>query len=821
MMAWLSPPKATLTSDTKTAPRGEPAWNYLGAEGACDVDGLIYFSTGKVGQKGEYHLGACFMAPPLLGGDDATYDKIKTSISTPLPPGSFVQIGLLAVPDAFEATTAYMRNKYASQGVVGRIARERAKLHTDGEVRPLVDRSGVLIRDFNVVVTVKIPCRQNPEDVEVKAAATATRHLEEGIRSAGLELTNLGASGYVELMRRIYHIYEPPKKGVDEIEPLREQIFYPGDHASFRRNIITFDDGDYFAKVMSVKRYPKRTSFGIANMLIGDPKGGPNQITNPFWMVLTLHYPDQTSKKGTVRTRYGWISQQCIGNTANLFPLLWYKKQGFDAMVSEMDSGGGGVVVEANLTLVVFGKTEESLERETSALQSYYSTIGFDMRVDKRVTRELWHMTLPLNTSAKGIDKLYRWKTMMSAHAAALSPLFGEWKGSGGNHTDLFATRRGQPATFSMWDSDSGFNGVLFGGTGGGKSFASQMIISDNLAEGAKVWTLDVGHSYYKLCRANNGTFMQFSEESDVCINPFTFVESIDDDMDILVAILAKMAAPGEGLDDFRLSALQEGIKASFTNFGQHTTVTRVAEWCCEHKDARIRDIGQQLYPFTRAGSNGRWFEGDNNVNFDNAFVVLELQALKSRPVLQKVVLLQLMSRIADEMYRTQGRRKLLVIDEAWELLDDPIMAKAVEAFYRKVRKHDGSVLIITQGIGDLYQSPNGRAIISNSTWKIIAEQKSDSIDMAVESKQFNVDPYCLSMVRSLHVVKGRYSDLMIMRSSSDWGVVRFIPEKFMNVLFSSSSGERDVVIAEIDAGVEAVVAVENYIHQQTFKEAA
>lgn len=179
------------------------------------------------------------------------------------------------------------------------------------------------------------------------------------------------------------------------------------------------------------------------------------------------------------------------------------------------------------------------------------------------------------------------------------------------------------------------------------------------------------------------------------------------------------------------------------------------------------------------------------------------------------------MSRIADEMYRTKGRRKLLVIDEAWELLDDPVMAKAVEAFYRKVRKHEGCVLIITQGIGDLYQSPNGRAILSNSTWQIIAEQKSASIDMAVESKQFNVDPYCLSMVRSLNIVRGQYSDLMVMRSSSDWGVVRFIPERFMNVLFSSTGNERDSIISAIDNGVDAVEAVETYLNQQDFKEAA
>jgi conjugal transfer ATP-binding protein TraC len=50
----------------------------------------IFFAT-----DGEQHyLGACMVADPLTGADSATVDKFRAALSMPLPPGSFIQIGM-------------------------------------------------------------------------------------------------------------------------------------------------------------------------------------------------------------------------------------------------------------------------------------------------------------------------------------------------------------------------------------------------------------------------------------------------------------------------------------------------------------------------------------------------------------------------------------------------------------------------------------------------------------------------------------------------------------------------------------------------------
>lgn len=809
------------TKSSPTPVRGTVAdrrrlpWQYIGADGYDDETGLFYC----VSPSGERHLGATFMTSPLVGGGGAVFEKFKAALASPLPPGSFVQVGLLGSPDIESYLDAYTTGKEAATGLLAKLIRNRVNLFAEATQRPQFKSNGVLSRNFRLIFSIKVPCSQFPNPDEFREANSHVMRVMEGFTSIGFQFKRLDPHGYLHLLRKFYHMWEKPEYNYDELVPIREQVFYPGDDIEFKPNEISFHPGskrEFFVRIMSPKLLPKRTVFGVANLLIGDQMGGANQITEPFFLQFTAHYPDQVQKKGEVRQRHMWITQQCIGNSANWFPILGYKKEGIETFIHEID-GQGGMALEINLSLIIFSQNRERLARQTASMNSYLSTLSFDMREDKRILDFLWHNSLPMNATPEALVRTFRTSTMSARQATPLVPLFSDYKGSGANATSLFITRRGQVAAFSLWDSTTGYNAVAFAGTGGGKSFLAQLVIVDNLAEGAKVWVIDVGKSFFKLCRALGGDFIAFSEDSKVCFNPFTFVHEIDEDVDILKATLSKMAAPEGGLDDYQMAALEEGIKATWDRYAHNSTVTAVAQWCMQQTDPRVRDIGQQLYPFTVSGSYGRWFEGEATIDVSNKFTVLDLLHLKSRPILQKVILLQLMNRIATEMYTTSGR-KVLVIDEAWEIMDDPLMAKAIEALYRKVRKNDGAVVFITQGVGDLFQSPNGRAIYANSAWQIVLEQRAESVDAAVESGQFAMDAFGIHQVKSLHVVPGEYSELMIKRSETDYGVVRFRPDPFMFTLFASSGEERDEVISAIEDGVDPEQVVQFYTQKRLEK---
>ena len=91
------------------------------------------------------------------------------------------------------------------------------------------------------------------------------------------------------------------------------------------------------------------------------------------------------------------------------------------------------------------------------------------------------------------------------------------------------------------------------------------------------------------------------------------------------------MAAPTESLGDYRTAGLKRALKSLWDTKGTAMTVDDVAGALLADEDQRIRDVGQQLYPFTTAGEYGRFFNGANTVAFESSFVVLELEELKGR----------------------------------------------------------------------------------------------------------------------------------------------------------------------------------------------
>lgn len=751
--------------------------------------------------SGESRLGACFIAPPMLGADDTTVNRLKSVLSSPMPVGAFLQIGLFSDPDVTAPCSMYSKDKVGCGDVLWSMAQSRSQMFFDATLNPLPGMHDVLFSRQRIIISLTAPCDiSRPLESQTENFRDCVQKLEEGLRAVGMLLTQLDHKGYMAVLRRFFHLYENDNHRVDEYMPLREQVFAPGDSIKFEDNQIEFNDGQYYARTLSIKDFPPVANLALMNLIVGDPMGSSNQVKEPFWLSATIHFPDVDKKTSEFRWRHAFTLNQAFGGMTHMIPMLRYKKAGYDAMARELDTNAG-VLCELNFTMTMFSRDREKLAGAVAAQCAWAASYGFQMQEDRRILKALFYTLLPMSCTSAAIENLYRFRTMAISHAIRFLPIIGNWQGSGVGALSMFVGRRGQPAVFDPYDSETNYNGVIVAESGAGKSVMGQQMLCDFLGSGARAWVIDQGRSYEKLCSILGGQFIEFSEDSNICLNPFTHIENIDEEMDLLKAIFAKMAAPEGGLADFHMAAVEEKIKAAFSVFGRETDVSAVAEQCLSDSDPRVKDIGKQLYPYTRLGSYGRWFNGPNNVDLTNDFVVMELQELENKKTLQQVVLMQLFANISHQMFLTHGRKKILLLDEAWALVDDPMMGKAIVATYRKVRKHQGSAWLITQSIADLYESPNGRPIIDNSAWQIIMQQKAESIDRAVEGGQFKLDPYAIGLLKSVHTLPGRYSEMMIRQSGGNYGVVKLITPRFAQILFSTKGWERDFIFDQMDKG--------------------
>ncbi len=801
---------------------------------ACDrivPDGYIpvlaYMEETGVFLCDDGHIGVCYWGNPVSGADDTTVDMLKGAFSLSLPEGSFIQVSLLGMPD-IDTPLAYYRARRegGTHHIKSPIAREaltayyerRSEFLSKSRFESNLPSIGVKVLDRIVIVSLKIPYKgETPDDKEVDLVAESGAKLAESLQTVGLYSRRMNADDYLRVAHRLTHPFDPPKTDpVREDELLRTQVFEPGESIQINKDSLEFSDGTT-AQMLSVGRWPKMNALSLMAYMIGDPLGANNQIKLPYHINLTLHYPSQYAKTSTMKQKAGLINYQAFGPMLRFVPRLAFKKNGMDILVNAMEQGA--TVVEATCSVTVYSRDREESSRQIAALRTYLQSFDFSMGEERFILMPSFWNAFPLFPTTESIKNTFRFKTLAVEQAMTFAPILGEWKGTSSvprpdkGYGFMLQSRRGQLMSLDLYDSATNMNGVVFAESGSGKSFFTQTLVAEYMSMGAKVFVIDVGRSYLKLAKLLDGAFIEFSSNSGLCLNPFSRIENIDEEVGLVQAIIEKMAAPEDGLDDYRRSRIEEAVKAVWGSMGRATTITDIADYMRGMTDPRVADMGNMLYRFTRHGSEGYWFDGESNLDIDKDLVVLELEELKGKKTLQQVVLMQLISAIQREMYLSQdGRPKVLIIDEAWDLLNDPMVARFMEHAYRRFRKYGGSAIIVTQSIADLYSSDSGRAIADNSAFKFILRQTAESIDQVEKNGYLAIGDYGFYQLKTVHSVPGKYSEVMVYTGSQGMGVSRLIVDRFSQVLFSTSGTERTEVINAIEAGVGPVKAIDDYI---------
>jgi conjugal transfer ATP-binding protein TraC len=233
-----------------------------------------------------------------------------------------------------------------------------------------------------------------------------------------------------------------------------------------------------------------------------------------------------------------------------------------------------------------------------------------------------------------------------------------------------------------------------------------------------------------------------------------------------------------------------------FQEHGTDLTIDLISCYLLNHEDPEIIRVGRQLYPFTSAGEYGAYFNGKSNVDLNTSqFTVVELQSLKSKPLLQRAVLFIIMYSITEAMAKMpKNVRKLIILDEAWQMLaGSPEVAKFMETLYRTVRKQGGSACVVTQSINDLYGSDSGIAIAENSPNKFFLGQTKTSIQRARSEGKISLDDHGFELLEHVSTQKGFYSEMLIMKDKG-YGVARFVVDRFTQLLCTTDSEESSLL---------------------------
>lgn len=775
-------------------------------------------------------LGFAFECVPLAGGDQHTKERIEQLVAGDYPPGTIMQFFLYRSPDIEPQLNALARIRQDHMdGPLAGVVKQRIdflRVHTKKNIHGRSFSGGDYdcgrIQESRLIVSIKIPFEgKEPNESDVVLTKTWETKTESALSSVGLWPLALSASRYIRLMQSIIN-WSPNASWRsmsvmgewEEDKTISAQIFDPTTDLVIADK-STLQLGEHcFVKVMSAKRIPDAFFFTEAMKYVGNTMGGNDKLTINYAVCCNVFFPVTQSEKSKLETKRTWTVNQAVGPMLKFVPVLADKKHSFDILSESFQKGAKPI--RMTFSVLLFSDSRKAVERAAVSAQSYWDTMHFHLMEDYFITAPMFQNCLPLCAEKEAVFHLDRYKTMTTRELPVLLPVFGEWKGTGTFHVALIS-RNGQLMSLSLHDSDTNKNAVIAAESGSGKSFLLNEIIVSYLSEGAQVWVIDAGKSYKKLNEQLDGDFLQFDEASKICLNPFELIDDWKEDEDTISALIAAMASEKEKLSDFQMAGLKQILKRLWETKGQTMTVDDIAAECLGHTEQRMHDIGQQLFSFTSKGGYGQYFHGHNTMRFENPFTVLELDELQGRTHLRQVVLMQLIFQIQREMYLGErNRKKIMIIDEAWDLIKSGPVSVFIEHGFRKFRKYGGSAIIATQSLNDLYENPVGRAIAENANMMLLLlGQKPETIASIRDSGRLVLSEAGFNLLSTVASVGGVYSEIFVKSGHTGVGVGRLIVSNFEKMLFSTAPEDVNAIENYTNRGLNVTDAINHVLRDR------
>ena len=296
-------------------------------------------------------------------------------------------------------------------------------------------------------------------------------------------------------------------------------------------------------------------------------------------------------------------------------------------------------------------------------------------------------------------------------------------------------------------------NMVVFAKSGAGKSFTVKLEALRSMMMGSDVIIIDPENEYQRLAEAVGGSYIQLSLNSSVRINPFDLPRVIDSDdaedalranLVTLHGLLRLMLGGGQvmpnGMTVAALSPAEEadldqalidtyarvGITSDpLTHNSIPPTINDLYETLL-HMGGSGPQLAQRLRKYT-TGTFAGIFSQQSNIDINNTMVVFNIRDLEDelRPVAMYIVLSHIWNKT-----RTEQKKRLLIVDEAWQLMKYDDSANFLFSLAKRARKYFLGLTTITQDVEDFMSSKMGRAIVANSSMQLLLKQSSSAVDV-------------------------------------------------------------------------------------------
>jgi type IV secretory pathway VirB4 component len=512
----------------------------------------------------------------------------------------------------------------------------------------------------------------------------------------------------------------------------------------YRRGVVTIRDlispaafevkpsyvrlGDNFCRTVFVITYPRYVSVGWATPVIN--YSHTLDIAMYFYPVKAPIILKQLKKK------VGILEAQIMSDAEKGAPRDPIRETALRDIEKLRDDLTQGIehFFQFSLYVTVYAKDPEELDKVTTDIEGIF---GAKLIYSKRVLYQAeqgFNSTLPLSNDELMITFNMNTSPIASSFpftSAELSSDNGILYGINRHNNSLILFDR-----FTMPNA----NMVVFATSGAGKSYAVKLEILRSMMLGTDVIVIDPEMEYKHLSDAVGGTYINISLASESKINPFDLPRPMGDVSTediirsavitlkgLLRIMLGKLTTAEDSILDRAL--LETYAKKDIT---PESDLSKVEPPIMQDLQEVLEgmegtgDLVTRLQKYTE-GTFAGLINSPTTVEMKAQLVVFSVRDLEDE--LRPIAIYTIINYIWN-VVRSERKKRILTIDEAWWLMMHEDSAKFVFALVKRCRKYYLGVTTITQDVNDFLNNAYGRAIVTNSALQLLMKQSPAAVDV-------------------------------------------------------------------------------------------
>ncbi len=402
--------------------------------------------------------------------------------------------------------------------------------------------------------------------------------------------------------------------------------------------------------------------------------------------------------------------------------------------------------------VTLYAPSEAELEKTTQEVESIFGAKLIYTKTGFYQTEQGFNSTLPL-----GNDELQITYNMNTSPIAASFPFISSDLTSDGGILYGINRHNNSLILFDRFSLQNA-NSVVFATSGAGKSYAIKLEILRSLMMGVDVIVIDPEMEYKQLSDAVGGTYISVSLASPAKVNPFDLPRAIGEGTrvaDIITSAVITLkgllrimigkpilAGGSVGFSPEEDSILDRALIEAYAKNDITPETTDLAAVTApvltDFQDVLegmegAENLVARLRKYTE-GTFAGLLNQPTNVEMNNQLVIFSVRDLEDE--LRPTAIYTIVNYIWN-VVRSVRKKRILVIDEAWWLMQYEDSARFVFALVKRCRKYYLGITTITQDVNDFLRSQYGQAIVNNSSLQLLMKQSPSAVDLI--QKTFNL----------------------------------------------------------------------------------